>query len=117
MASADITVIPTGGSTPVDLADLAAKVVALPSPTLAIPTGSHYYSGQFLMFLSKQTGVIEDVVFTIDATVVTVQGWIGASPDGLYDMELRLAPGTTGTHTVECVAQVTGATVSVTYTI
>jgi hypothetical protein len=113
MPSADITVIPTGGSTAIDLADLATKVH---SPDLRI-RNSNYSGGTFYVVIAKQTGVIEDLTLTIDASPVTTSEATTILPDGWFNINCDSVPTSAGTHTFKVVTSVTALTVTTTYTI
>lgn len=123
MQSADITVIPTGGSTPVDLADLAAAVQALQASVHAaaikIWASPYYYApGDSLsMNVAKQTGVIENLDITIDGNPATTNTAVTDMPDGLYSYTFSSVPSTPGTHTVQIQGATSGATVSATYSV
>jgi hypothetical protein len=123
VSSADITVVPTGGSSAIDLADLAAAVLALQaaahSPQIAIWAGASYSSGgdSFFMNVAKQTGVIENLDITIDGSPVTTGTAVADLPDGLYGYTLNSVPSAPGTHTVEVTGETSGATTSTTYTV
>jgi hypothetical protein len=116
MASADITVIPTGGDTPVDLADLAAAVAALQAaalvPTIVI---SHLFVSSLVeVGVAKATYVIEtvNVYFDSDPTPVFVYTTL---PDGLYGQGVAIpAPGN---HTVTVTGATSGATVTGDFTV
>jgi hypothetical protein len=117
MASADVTVIPTGGSTAVDLADLAAKVQALPSPDVRIRSTYYDGSGTLYTTIVKQTGIIEDFTLTIDSNPVTTSEATTILPDGWYNINCTSVPTSSGTHTFKIVTSVTAITKTATYTI
>jgi hypothetical protein len=121
-ASADITVIPTGSGTPVDLADIAAAAMAVPAPQILIWPGSASIAGVSTLGLvyAKQTHVIENCTCVIDGTddVTSTANQLQSNvPDGLYNISYGPVPSTTGTHTVVIAGVTSGASNSTTYTI
>lgn len=122
-ATADITVVPTGGSVPVDLADIAARVATIPTPTLIFwpPAGPMVFSSgadHVVFTLAKQSGGLEDFAFTIDSTPFTPTGTAYTYlPDGIYGYTLNSVPNTSGMHTVAITCSSTGANCSGTYTV
>lgn len=131
MASSDITVIPTGGSTPVDLADLAASVQTLVGLELVrtVAAARVQYATSLNTYISKQTGMIETLNFYFDgsSTALTPDGGALAPaaqtvPDGLYALGwssslLSSALKTSGDHTVLIKAMTSNTQATFTYTV
>ena len=117
MPSADITVIPTGGSTAIDLADLAATVKALPSPQLVINNSAYEGGGTFYVNVVKQTGFLESFTLTIDSSPVTTGTATSNITDGWWGYSCTSVPTSTGTHTFKVVTSITALTATATYTI
>lgn len=122
-ANADITVIPTGGVTPVDLADLAATVIALPTfhapqVRMNIPLSYNALGGVVDFGLAKQTSVIETLSYTIDGSAYSpVGGSAFLFPDGFYGISFTTFPTASGVHTVVVTGDTSGATDSAAYTV
>jgi hypothetical protein len=119
-ASADITVIPTGGVTAIDLADIAASIEKIPTPAVLFWLPLSYSSGgdSVSFNVAKQTGNIEDFLFQIDGTTFNpVSQSYTHLPDGLWSYILHSVPNTSGSHTVQVTCSVTGATDSATYSV
>jgi hypothetical protein len=120
-ASADITVIPTGSATPVDLADLAATVAALQTSVTAllavavVPTIvlTEVYAGH--AGLSKATVKIETVILYYDSDVSSPIMTLTDFPDGLYGWGLPIP--SPGSHTITATGLTSGATVTVPFTV
>jgi hypothetical protein len=120
-ASADITVIPTGGMTPVDLADLAAAILALPAPEIlcAFCTYSAGSPPSLQISVIKQTGRIENLTATIDSTGYSFRGTDGTNlADGTTPgFHIDSPPSSSGSHTVVLTMSVSGANVTTNYTV
>lgn len=117
-ASSDITVIPTGGSTPVNLADIAASVLAIRAPEILLVSAT-YDSGsnEVDFYIAKQTGAIETLSFTVNGTAVAATALVTNLPDGSYGRGVAPVPSTPGTYTLAVLCSVTGATGSTSYTV
>lgn len=116
-ASADITVIPTGGMTPINLADLAAAVLAVPPPQLTAVCAYHSGSSSLDLNVKKQTGWIEESVTTIDGNPFSVTGFTGVAVDGAYGGSVASVPSSAGEHVVLITLSISGKTATTSYTI
>lgn len=128
MAAAGITVIPTGGSVPIDLADLAQTVAnlqaALPAPVIQGYLAS-YSLGHVQLFLLKQTRMIETPSFFFDgsSTALTPDTgplgavFIGDVPDGLFPYGWSGSAQSSGSHSILITTSATNATTTVSYTV
>lgn len=128
MAAADITIIPTGGSVPIDLADLAQTVAdlqaAIPAPVIQGYLVT-YSLGHVQLFLLKQTRMIETPSFFFDGsgTALTPDSgplgavYIGDVPDGLFGYGWSGGAQASGSHSILITTSVTNVNTTVSYTV
>lgn len=132
MPSSDITVVPTGGTSAVNLADLAAQVSALQTAAFQpeLQLGHFMFeggpTGNVLAYqVLKQTGKIETLVPKINgnpvpaSAITTVNTLTDPWPDGWYESGIAAdaIPGAAGTYTFELVGSVSGALASAQFTV